>query len=139
VLDVAYGRGAVLFPAAERVTLSGDVVGIDLSEEMVRATNAEAQRRGMDAPARLMEAERLEFAAATFSSVLCGFGLMFFPHLDRALAEFRRVLVPGGRISVSTWQISQADDVRAVLDELMGRCAMPAFVSGMRADCLAST
>jgi hypothetical protein len=34
------------------------------------------------------------------------------------LGEFRRVLQPGGRIGVSTWQISQADDARAVLDEL---------------------
>jgi O-methyltransferase / aklanonic acid methyltransferase len=118
VLDVACGRGAVLFPAVERVGAAGEVVGIDFSQEMVLATNAEAQRRGLAPPARVMDAERLDFADATFSRVLCGFGLMFFPHLDRALAEFRRVLKPGGRIGVSTWQISQADDVRAVLDEI---------------------
>ena len=74
VLDVACGRGAVLFPVAERVK-PGDVVAIDLAEEMVRATNAEAQRRGLGAPARVMDAERLEFPDATFSRVLCGFGL----------------------------------------------------------------
>jgi O-methyltransferase/aklanonic acid methyltransferase len=45
VLDVACGRGAVRFPAAERVTAAGDVVGIALVEEVVQATNAEAQRR----------------------------------------------------------------------------------------------
>jgi O-methyltransferase / aklanonic acid methyltransferase len=118
VLDVACGRGAVLFPAAELVMPAGEVVGIDLSGEMVRATNAEANRRRMTAPARIMDAEHLEFADGAFSRVLCGFGLMFFPHLDQALHEFDRVLDPGGRIGVSTWQVSQADDVRAVLDEL---------------------
>jgi ubiquinone/menaquinone biosynthesis C-methylase UbiE len=130
VLDVACGRGAVLLPAAERATKAGEVVGIDLAEEMVRTTNAEAQRRGLGAPARVMDAERLEFADATFSHVLCGFGLMFFPRLDRALAEFRRVLEPGGRIGVSTWQVSQADDVRAVLDELgLGGPGEPGWIT----------
>jgi ubiquinone/menaquinone biosynthesis C-methylase UbiE len=43
---------------------------------------------------------------------------MFFPHLDRALAEFRRVLKPGGRLGVSTWQAAQGEDLRAVLNEL---------------------
>jgi len=36
VLDVACGRGAVLFPAAERVGYSGRVIGIDLAEGMAR-------------------------------------------------------------------------------------------------------
>jgi ubiquinone/menaquinone biosynthesis C-methylase UbiE len=65
-----------------------------------------------------MDAERLAFADASFDRVLCGFGLMFFPHLQTALAEMRRVLKPGGRLGASTWRVSQADDLAAVLDEL---------------------
>ena len=37
VLDVASGRGAVLFPAAERAGAGDRVVGIDLAEGMVQA------------------------------------------------------------------------------------------------------
>src|SRR5262245_57048757 len=37
VLDIATGRGAVLFPTAERVGSTGAVTGIDLSEAMVKA------------------------------------------------------------------------------------------------------
>jgi O-methyltransferase / aklanonic acid methyltransferase len=129
VLDVACGRGAVLFPAAQRVGAAGEVIGIDLAEEMVRATNIEARRRGLSVSARVMDAERLQFADSTFSRVLCGFGLMFFPHLEQALNEFRRVLEPGGRIGVSTWQVSQADEVRAVLDELgLGGPSEPGWI-----------
>ncbi|MGH2627852.1 MAG: methyltransferase domain-containing protein, partial [Anaerolineales bacterium] len=40
VLDVASGRGAVLFAAAERAGVSGRVVGIDLTPEMVERTAA---------------------------------------------------------------------------------------------------
>jgi ubiquinone/menaquinone biosynthesis C-methylase UbiE len=130
VLDVASGRGAVLFAAAEQVGPTGTVVGIDLAEGMVRAANEEASRRGLGAPVRVMDAERLDFRATTFSRVLCGFGLMFFPHLDRALSEFRRVLEPGGRIGISTWQVSQADDVRVVLDELgLGGPGEPGWIT----------
>lgn len=118
VLDVATGRGAVLFPAVERVGPAGEPVGVDLAEGMVKAANEEAERRGSGTPVRVMDAERLDFPDAAFDHVLCGFGVMFFPHLDQALSEFRRVLKSGGRLGVSTWQHSPGDHLRAVLDEL---------------------
>jgi ubiquinone/menaquinone biosynthesis C-methylase UbiE len=118
VLDVACGRGAVLFPAAERVGPQGMAVGIDLSEEMVQATRAESAQRGLTVSVQVGDAEQLEFDSASFDRVLCGFGVMFFPRLERALAEFRRVLKPGGLVAVSMWQVAQADDAQVVLDRL---------------------
>jgi len=106
-LDVACGRGAVLFPAAQRVGANGKVIGIDLAEGMARETGLEIKRRGLtQAEARQMDAETLDFPASSFDFVLCGFSLQFFPHLSRALEEFRRVLKPNGRVAVTTW----ADD-----------------------------
>jgi len=118
VLDVATGRGAVLVPAAERVGATGEVVGIDLAEGMVDAANAEVARRGLAVTVRVMDAERLDFPDASFDRVLCGFGVMFFPELSRALAEFRRVLKPGGRLGVSTWRVGQAAELGAVLAQM---------------------
>ena len=118
VLDVATGCGAILFPAAERVGAAGEAIGVDLAEAMVQATNAEAARRGLAARARVMDAERLDFPDAAFDRVFCGFGVMFFPDLDRALGEFRRVLAPGGRLGVSTWRVSSTEDLAVVLKEL---------------------
>src|SRR5687767_12649129 len=110
VLDVACGRGAVLFPAAEHVGPSGQVIGIDLADGMARETQMEIQRRGpKQAEARQMDAENLTFPDLSFDFVLCGFSLQFFPHLDQALSEFRRVLKPNGHIAVTTWG---ADDER---------------------------
>lgn len=130
VLDVASGRGTILFPAAEHVGLTGMVVGIDLAEGMVRATNDEAMQRGTSARVLIMDAEQLDFPDEEFDCVLCGFGLMFFLHLDQALSEFRRVLKPGGRMGVSTWRVSQGDDLRAVLDELgLGGPGEPGWIT----------
>ena len=104
ILDVACGRGAVLFPAAARVGPGGHVLGIDLADGMARETQREIERRGLkQAEARQMDAELLTFPDSSFDFVLCGFSLQFFPHLAQALSEFRRVLKPGGRIVVTTW------------------------------------
>jgi SAM-dependent methyltransferase len=130
VLDVACGRGAVLFPAEELVGESGEVIGIDLAEEMARVTNEEASRRGLKARVQVMDAEHLDFPDATFDRVLCGFGVMFFPDQNRALEGFRRVLKPGGRLAVSTWRVTQAADLEAAMRELgMARPPQPGWVT----------
>ncbi len=104
VLDIATGRGALLFPAAEHVGRGGRVVGIDLAPGMVEATAKDVEQRGLDnVEVHRMDAEQLDFPEASFDAIVCGFGLMFFPHLTQALAGFRRVLRPGGAVAVSTW------------------------------------
>src|SRR5215467_8227718 len=47
VLDVAAGRGAILFPAAEKAGAAGRVTGIDLAGKMVQGTAADIERRGL--------------------------------------------------------------------------------------------
>jgi demethylmenaquinone methyltransferase/2-methoxy-6-polyprenyl-1,4-benzoquinol methylase len=55
---------------------------------------------GLHAPAVQCDAERLPFASATFDRVSVAFGLRNMTHKDRALAEMRRVLKPGGKLLV---------------------------------------
>jgi len=130
VLDVASGRGAVLFPAAQRAGAEGQVEGIDLAEGMVQATNGEAERRGVAARVRVMDAEHLDFPDASFDRVLCGFGIMFFPDQLRGLAEFRRVLRPGGQVGVSTPRVEEIQPLRAIIDAMgLGRAARPGWIT----------
>ncbi len=104
LLDIACGRGAVLFPAAEKVGPAGEVTGVDLSAGMVAETRREIAARSIpNARVMQMDAEQLQFPDGSFDGVLCGFALFFFPNLGRALAEIRRVLAPGGMVAVSTW------------------------------------
>jgi len=118
VLDIASGRGAVLFPAAERVGAGGEVVGIDLAEAMAHATSEEAASRGLKARVNVMDAEELTFPDESFDCVTCGFGIMFFPDQDRGLAQMRRVLKPGGCLAISTWRVDQGAELRPVLESM---------------------
>lgn len=108
VLDVATGRGALLFPAAEAVGQDGQVIGVDLSETMIQETSQELARRNTlpNIEVRQMDAENLQFSDNSFDYVLCGFAVFFFPQLNRAMSEFYRVLKPNGQICVSTWDKS---------------------------------
>jgi demethylmenaquinone methyltransferase/2-methoxy-6-polyprenyl-1,4-benzoquinol methylase len=55
---------------------------------------------GLAAPAVQCDAEQLPFADAHFDCVSVAFGLRNMTRKDRALAEMRRVLKPGGRLLV---------------------------------------
>jgi ubiquinone/menaquinone biosynthesis C-methylase UbiE len=118
VLDIAAGRGAVLFAAAERAGETGEVVGIDLAEGMVEALGKEIAQRGVNARVQRMDAEQLDFPEASFDRAFCAFGVMFLPAQAEAVAGFRRVIKPGGRIGVSTWKVTQIEDLGAVLESL---------------------
>lgn len=105
VLDVATGRGAVLFAAAELVGEGGRVVGVDLAQEMVDLTSADLRAREIaNAEVRLADAERLvTFGDGEFECVTCAFAIFFLPDPDAALHEFHRVLRPGGTVALSSW------------------------------------
>ncbi len=104
VLDVATGRGAVLFPAAERVGPQGAVAGIDFSSRMITETAAEVAAAAIgNVRLQQMDAEHLEFRSDSFDYVLCGLSLLFFPNPHRALRELYRVLKPGGSVGLTTF------------------------------------
>jgi len=107
VLDVAAGRGALLFPAAAKVGPAGHVTAIDFSPDMVRETAKDIESRKLNhAEFRQMDAEQMDFPAASFDWVLCGFALWMFAEPARVLQEFYRVLRRGGRVGISTWAAS---------------------------------
>jgi SAM-dependent methyltransferase len=104
VLELACGPGGLGFAAAERVGPGGEVVLTDVAEEMTAIAAARGAELGLGNVAfRRLELERIDEPDASYDVVLCREGLMFALEPDRAVAEIRRVLRPGGRAAVAVW------------------------------------
>jgi len=100
VLDVAGGTGDLARLFTERVGATGLVVLTDINRNMLGVGRDRLTDRGVVVPVAQCDAERLPFASGTFDCVTVGFGLRNMTHKDFAIAEFRRVLRPGGRLLV---------------------------------------
>ncbi len=102
-LDIASGTGEPGLSIA-RLSPRGRVVLTDLSAEMLAVAERRADAHGFaNVETAVCSADDLPFDDAEFDSVSVRFGYMFFPDLDRATAEFARVLRPGGRLCSSVW------------------------------------
>ncbi len=102
VLDVGCGRGAALFPAAKAAGPDGRVVGVDLSEAMVRATAAEIRAQGLRGVDVLcMDGQDLLFPPDSFDALVGSMSVHMLPDTAVAFTGFRRLLRPGGRLCVS--------------------------------------
>ncbi|MBV8507364.1 MAG: bifunctional demethylmenaquinone methyltransferase/2-methoxy-6-polyprenyl-1,4-benzoquinol methylase UbiE [Alphaproteobacteria bacterium] len=103
LLDVAGGTGDIALRAfphlAQGGTADGRVVVCDVSEAMLAIGRARALDQGILAGIEWLcaDAERLPVADRSVDFYTIGFGLRNVTHVDRTLAEARRVLKPGGR------------------------------------------
>ena len=104
VLDLASGTGEPSLSIAKAVGPQGRVVATDLVPGMLDNVRQNARALGLtNMEFRQADAEQLPFSDQEFDRVTCRFGIMFFPQIDKALANVRRVLKPGGRVSFIVW------------------------------------
>jgi ubiquinone/menaquinone biosynthesis C-methylase UbiE len=135
VLDVAAGNGYQSIAAARRVGPTGHVLAIDLAPEQLKYAAAAAREAGIkQIETRAMDAENLALPDASFDAVLCHFGVMFLPDLDRGLREMRRVLKPGAWVSIVVFAAGGAPEselaASIVRAHLRGRTQTPERLSG---------
>jgi demethylmenaquinone methyltransferase/2-methoxy-6-polyprenyl-1,4-benzoquinol methylase len=93
VLDVCCGTGEL---ALACVAEGGRVTGLDFSEPLLER----ARRKSSAVEWVAGDAVALPFDEDDFDAVTVGFGVRNVPELERALAELRRVLRPGGRLAI---------------------------------------
>src|SRR3712207_5504264 len=94
-----------------------EVHGVDLSEDMLRRARAKVIRRGLShvRGLQVMDVCRLGYADETFDAVAAQFLITLVPSPEQALAEFARVLKPGGEIILVN-HFGQADGPIARLE-----------------------
>lgn len=102
VLDLGCGDGTTALPAAQ---LGADVLGVDISSNLVEAGNKRAKEQGLT-NLRFQEGDASnlnELNDHSFDLVVSIFGAMFAPKPFEVAKEMVRVTRPGGRIVMGNW------------------------------------
>jgi len=101
VLDVAAGTAEVSMEICCQRPLA-TVLGVDFTPAMLRVGHAKVARRGLARRIRLAagDARRLPLPDASVDAVTIAFGIRNVEERHQALAEFHRVLKPGGKLLV---------------------------------------
>ncbi|MFY9782222.1 MAG: class I SAM-dependent methyltransferase [Acidimicrobiales bacterium] len=99
ILDVACGPAGVTRALAKRTPAR--VIGVDLSEDMIRMGQANVARAGLSERVALVlsRGEQLPFADGTFDALTFTYLLRYVKDPQATLAELARVLKPGGAMA----------------------------------------
>jgi phosphatidylethanolamine/phosphatidyl-N-methylethanolamine N-methyltransferase len=115
VLEAGVGTGLSLgyYP------MNAEVFGVDLSEDMLRRAQEKVDKRGLThvKSLQVMDVTRLGFPNEMFDAVTAQFIITLVPEPEKALAEFARVLKPGGEIVLAN-HFGQPSGPVATLEEL---------------------
>jgi len=106
VLDLGSGTGYPALLGAQTVGPSGNVIGLDLAEQMLAVARRKATALGLaNVTFRTGDVTALPFETNSLDAVTSRFCLMFLPEIPKAAAEIVRVLKPGGWIAAAVWSV----------------------------------
>lgn len=111
VADLGCGGGAMALALAER---GAAITGIDRSPGSLRAARGEARRRGLDGRFLRADLLRTPLRSGAFDHVVMSDVLEHLEKPERAIREAARLLRPGGRLYVNTFDRSVGSSLAVV-------------------------
>jgi len=104
VLDVGCGTGSTTLAAARLFGATGRCIGIDISEPMIAAARARAERENLPASFIHANAQIHAFEPASFDTIISRFGVMFFDDAVQAFANLRRAARSDAELRFAAWR-----------------------------------
>lgn len=104
VVDIGFGGGATSLAVAQAVAPGGEVLGVDISPNLVAATTRRAAAAGIgNVRFVCADAATVTLPEAPFDRLVSRFGSMFFADPVPAFANLRGLIRPGGRMDLAVW------------------------------------
>ncbi len=104
VLDVCCGTGASAIPAAISVGSSGQVLGVDIAESLLKLARNKSEKQDLEnIEFQYGDFENLGFPDESFDAIVCVFGIFFVPDMLNGIRELWRMIRPGGKLAITSW------------------------------------
>ncbi len=104
VIDIGCGCGDTTLEAARQTGAAGSAFGADISAPMIARARQRAAAEGLSAAFAVADATEHAFPPGGADVFISRFGVMFFAEPERAFANMRKGLRPGGRFVFICWQ-----------------------------------
>jgi SAM-dependent methyltransferase len=104
VLDVGCGTGGITLAVARLLGAKSSCVGIDISDPMIAAARARAERESLPASFICGNAQVYPFEPASCDMIMSRFGVMFFDDPVQAFANLRRAARDNADLRFIAWR-----------------------------------
>jgi SAM-dependent methyltransferase len=104
VLDVGCGTGNTTLAVARLLGAKGHCIGIDISDPMIAAARARAERESSPASFIRANAQIHAFEPEGFDMIISRFGVMFFDNFARAFVNLRRAAREAAELRFIAWR-----------------------------------
>lgn len=106
----------------------------DISANMLKVAADAAREAGLtNVETRVMNAENIDLNADSFDAVICQLALFLFPNPADVLREMRRVVRPGGKVSVLVFSTAEKNPYQGIplaVARRFGDVPLPLFSLG---------
>lgn len=128
-LELGCGTGRVTNHLRKVLSPKAKLVASDLSEEMLAVAKEKLKR--LDIDWRIIDSQQIPYNDNSFDLVVCCFSYMFAEDKGKAFTEALRVVRPGGKLILSTWdtlEFNGASDVfRKAVKRYLGDTLPPMY------------
>jgi arsenite methyltransferase len=136
IIDIGCGPGFLCESMAEIVDLTGRVVGLDISPDLIRMAERRNRRKWLSY--RVGDATAIDEPNESFDVAVCTQVAEYIPAVDKAIAEAFRIIKPGGRaVFITTdwdaviWRSDAPDRMAAIMKSWQAHCAHPRLPRSM--------